>query len=107
MFKYSKYLLLAAGTGCAPMVSVARRVVEDDNDITVLKLLYANRTYEDIIFKAELKELARNWNFTYRHHLSQVTAYHVIDVCLYIPVNLSEYQTCQPVRLKTLGVQLL
>ena len=69
--KYMKYLMLAAGTGIAPMINIARAITADDDDITTIKLLYANRTYEDILLKPELKQLAQNWNFTYKMFFSQ------------------------------------
>lgn len=67
-----KYLLLGAGTGIAPMMNISRLIVENDDDITSIKLLYACRTYEDIILRPELKQLAQHWNFTYRTYISQV-----------------------------------
>lgn len=67
-----KYLMLAGGTGLAPMINVARGIVGDDNDITTIKLLYACKTYEDILLKSELKQLALHWNFTSKIFLSQV-----------------------------------
>ena len=63
--------MLAAGTGIAPMMNIARAITADDDDITTIKLLYANRTYEDILLKPELKQLAQNWNFTYKMFFSQ------------------------------------
>lgn len=54
------------------MVNVTRSIVEDDSDITTIKLFYANKTYEDILFKSELKELSQYWNFTLKHFISQV-----------------------------------
>ena len=70
-----KYVMLAAGTGLAPMLGVAKSIVADDNDITNIKLLYACKTYEDILAKDELKQLALHWNFTYKIFLSQVSIY--------------------------------
>lgn len=67
-----KYVMLAGGTGVAPMLNIARAITADDGDITNLKLLYSNQTYEDLLLKAELKELAHHWNFTYKLFFSQV-----------------------------------
>lgn len=69
--KFMKYLMLAAGTGIAPMINIARAITADESDITSLRLMYANRTYEDILLRPELKELAQSWNFTYKMYFSQ------------------------------------
>lgn len=52
------YLLLAAGSGITPMVSIARSVLENEPDSTVT-LCYANRTTASIMFRvlfADLKD---------------------------------------------------
>lgn len=50
------YLLLAAGSGITPMVSIARSVLEGEPDSTVT-LCYANRTTESVMFRTELDDL--------------------------------------------------
>lgn len=50
------YLLLAAGSGVTPMVSIARSVLEGEPDSTVT-MLYANRTTESVMFKQSLEDL--------------------------------------------------
>lgn len=50
------YLLLAAGSGVTPMVSIARSVLEGEPDSTVT-MLYANRTTESVMFKQALEDL--------------------------------------------------
>ena len=50
------YLLLAAGSGITPMVSIARSVLEGETGSTVT-LLYANRTTESVMFRAALDDL--------------------------------------------------
>lgn len=67
-----KYIMLAAGTGIAPMINVCKDIVRDDGDITTLRLLYACKTYEDILLSYDLKQVASHWNFTYKTFLSQV-----------------------------------
>ncbi|XP_067940453.1 NADH-cytochrome b5 reductase-like [Watersipora subatra] len=69
--QYMKYVILAAGTGIAPMLRVAQSILNDDNDITTIKLLYACKNYEDILLKDELRALAQHWNFTFTTYLSQ------------------------------------
>lgn len=50
------YLLLAAGSGITPMVSIARSVLEGEPDSTVT-LCYANRTTDSVMFRTELDDL--------------------------------------------------
>lgn len=50
------YLLLAAGSGITPMVSIARSVLEGEPDSTVT-LCYANRTTESVMFRTALEDL--------------------------------------------------
>lgn len=50
--------MLAGGTGITPMFQVARAILENPNDKTNIYLIYANVTYEDILLKEELDELA-------------------------------------------------
>lgn len=50
--------LLAGGTGITPMYQLIREVLANPRDNTQITLLYASRTPEDIILKAELDALA-------------------------------------------------
>ncbi|KAL7202905.1 hypothetical protein ACSBR1_034375 [Camellia fascicularis] len=50
--------MLAGGTGITPMFQVARAILENPNDKTNINLIYANVTYEDILLKEELDNLA-------------------------------------------------
>ena len=50
------YLLLAAGSGITPMVSIARSVLEGEADSTVT-LCYANRTTDSVMFRTEFDDL--------------------------------------------------
>lgn len=50
--------MLAGGTGITPMFQVARAILENPDDKTIVHLIYANVTYEDILLKDELDNLA-------------------------------------------------
>ncbi|CAL5398562.1 unnamed protein product [Camellia sinensis] len=50
--------MLAGGTGITPMFQVARAILENPNDKTNINLIYANVTYEDILLKGRMEELA-------------------------------------------------
>ncbi|XP_033636807.1 NADH-cytochrome b5 reductase-like [Asterias rubens] len=69
--KNRRIVMLAAGTGIAPMLQVIRHIVTNDDDETFVRLLFANRTYEDILLRETLNELTAYWNFTVLYALSQ------------------------------------
>ncbi|CAL4953953.1 unnamed protein product [Urochloa decumbens] len=53
--------MLAGGSGITPMFQVARAILENPNDSTKVHLIYANVTYEDILLKEELDNLAKTY----------------------------------------------
>lgn len=64
-FKYRSNMcraigMIAGGTGVTPMYQVARAVLENPSDRTVLSLLFANVTEDDILLKSELDSLAQS-----------------------------------------------
>jgi NAD(P)H-flavin reductase len=52
--KFKKLGMIAAGTGITPMYQIMRSVYENPQDETEIKLLFANRTEDDILLKKEL-----------------------------------------------------
>jgi len=69
-----RVLMLAAGSGVAPMVQIAKFVVDDDRDQTFLHLIYSAHSLEQIFLQDHLVELAEFWNFTYSCFISQEIA---------------------------------
>ncbi|WVZ68441.1 hypothetical protein U9M48_017378 [Paspalum notatum var. saurae] len=53
--------MLAGGSGITPMFQVARAILENPNDNTKVHLIYANVTYEDILLKEELDDMAKTY----------------------------------------------
>ncbi|CAO2177791.1 unnamed protein product [Urochloa humidicola] len=53
--------MLAGGSGITPMFQVARAILENPNDSTKVHLIYANVTYEDILLKEELDNMAKTY----------------------------------------------
>nr|KAJ3422498.1 hypothetical protein HK105_007773 [Polyrhizophydium stewartii] len=49
--------MIAGGTGIAPMLQLINRILDDPLDLTHISLVYASRTPEDIIAKADLDRL--------------------------------------------------
>ncbi|KAL5763610.1 hypothetical protein ACOSP7_015961 [Xanthoceras sorbifolium] len=54
--------MLAGGTGITPMYQVARAILENPDDKTNIHLVYANVTFEDILLKEELDNLAASFS---------------------------------------------
>ncbi|KAJ8040115.1 NADH-cytochrome b5 reductase-like [Holothuria leucospilota] len=69
--QYSHIYLIAAGTGITPLYGIISHIVENDNEETFVRLLYASRSYNDILLRKKLNELALYWNFSVRYFLSQ------------------------------------
>ena len=65
--------LLAAGTGIAPLFQIIKAVLEDPNDHTLLSLIFANRTEQDILLFDELDWFAHMYpeQFCAHYVLSQ------------------------------------
>jgi len=66
-----KVLLVGGGSGITPLFSMIKRVLNSDPDADV-RLIYANRNYESIIFRNALKELQGT-------HASRFQITHVLD----------------------------
>lgn len=60
--------MVAGGSGITPMYQVIRAVCEDDADSTTMSLLYANRTEEDILLRAELDNFAKKYPHKFKVH---------------------------------------
>ena len=71
--QYDRVGMLACGTGIAPLLQVARSIVDNDEDNTFVHLLYCCRTQHDILMKDELDRLASFWNFSVLYALSSCT----------------------------------
>jgi len=66
--------MLACGTGIAPMIQISRAVVENEDEETIIRCLYACRTQHQILLKQELNQFAEFWNFTVLYVLSRSSA---------------------------------
>lgn len=53
--------MIAGGTGITPMYQLIRAICEDERDTTEISLVYANRSEEDILLRAELEAFARRY----------------------------------------------
>jgi cytochrome-b5 reductase len=64
---------LAGGTGITPCYQLIRHILENPNDKTQVRLVYANNTPEDILLKKELDEFAKKYpdRFKVKYYLSK------------------------------------
>lgn len=70
---FTRVGMLGCGTGIAPLLQLARCIVDNENDNTFVHLVYCCRTQHDILMKDELNRLAAFWNFTVLYALSSCT----------------------------------
>ncbi|KAM5247934.1 NADH-cytochrome b5 reductase-like isoform 1-T1 [Ctenodactylus gundi] len=69
--EYGELLMLAAGTGLAPMVSILKSITDNADDETFVTLVCCFKTFDDIYLKTFLQEQARFWNVRTIFVLSQ------------------------------------
>ncbi|XP_030109289.1 NADH-cytochrome b5 reductase-like isoform X10 [Mus musculus] len=69
--KYGELLMLAAGTGLAPMVPILQSITDDEDDETFVTLVGCFKTFEGIYLKTFFQEQARFWNVQTFFVLSQ------------------------------------
>eukprot|EP01089_Gocevia_fonbrunei_P020891 TRINITY_DN7893_c0_g1_i2.p1 TRINITY_DN7893_c0_g1~~TRINITY_DN7893_c0_g1_i2.p1 ORF type:complete len:172 (+),score=47.91 TRINITY_DN7893_c0_g1_i2:545-1060(+) len=51
--------MIAGGTGVTPMLQIINAVLNDPQDETILSLLFANQTEDDILLREELEKLQK------------------------------------------------
>lgn len=67
---YEHLVLIPGGSGITPMMAILKTALTQKSD-TKVSMLYVNKSPDDIIFKSELDELAREYSdrFTLHHYL--------------------------------------
>ncbi|KAL3579534.1 hypothetical protein D5086_021038 [Populus alba] len=53
--------MIAGGSGITPMFQLTRAILENPKDKTIVHLIYANSTFEDILLKEDLDDFARKF----------------------------------------------
>nr|KAF6443429.1 hypothetical protein HJG59_003563 [Molossus molossus] len=71
LIKYGELLMLAAGTGLAPMVPILHSITDNADDETFVTLVGCFKTFEGIYLKTFLQEQAQFWNIRTFFVLSQ------------------------------------
>ncbi|KAM6173791.1 NADH-cytochrome b5 reductase-like isoform 1-T2 [Erethizon dorsatum] len=69
--QYGELLMLAAGTGLAPMVPILQSITDNADDETFVTLVCCFKTFDSIYLKTFLQEQARFWNVRIFFVLSQ------------------------------------
>ena len=69
--KTKSIVMIAGGTGIAPMYQIIQHVCKDDTDQTKLWLLFANRTENDILCRNGLEAFSNDSRFTLHYTLSR------------------------------------
>ncbi|XP_015726193.1 NADH-cytochrome b5 reductase-like isoform X1 [Coturnix japonica] len=72
--KHGELLMLASGTGLAPMLPILQSITDDEEDETFVTLVGCFCTFEKIYLKPLLRDLARYWNIRIFYVLSQETS---------------------------------
>lgn len=67
---HPKVLLIAAGTGIAPLYQLLKLIVDNQDDETRVTLFYGCRNYEEILLRPQLHEMQDFWNIKIRYFLS-------------------------------------
>jgi ring-1,2-phenylacetyl-CoA epoxidase subunit PaaE len=55
------YILVAAGSGITPIVSILKTILENESDSSII-LIYGNKTENTVIYFEELKQLQENYS---------------------------------------------
>lgn len=64
--------MIASGTGITPMIQIIQEVLENEDDMTFISLVYSIKTVGDIIYKDQLHEWSSFWNFNVEYCLTKV-----------------------------------
>ncbi|KFQ28352.1 NADH-cytochrome b5 reductase-like, partial [Merops nubicus] len=74
LMKHGELLMLASGTGLAPMLPILQSITEDEEDETFVTLVGCFPTFDKVYLKPLLQDLSRYWNIRIFYVLSQETS---------------------------------
>jgi len=69
--KAKNVVMIAGGTGIAPMLQIVRDVLKDQTDNTNMALLFANQTENDILCRNELEQFSQDSRFKVSYTLDR------------------------------------
>lgn len=70
--KFSRIIMIAQGTGIAPFFSIIDYILQNEDDMTKIILVYCCQNIDTIIFREELYTFKAYWNFEYYIYLCNV-----------------------------------
>lgn len=70
-YSYKFILMVAQGTGIAPLYAILKEMLNNEECESFIKLFYCCRSGEDIFLREDLYGCLSYWNFTYEVFLSQ------------------------------------
>lgn len=70
---YEKIVMIAQGTGIAPLITIIEHILRNEDDNTELLLLYCTECNETILFRDKLYAFMSFWNFKYEIFLTRPT----------------------------------
>ncbi|XP_047019882.1 NADH-cytochrome b5 reductase-like [Helicoverpa zea] len=68
--KYDRIIMIAQGTGIAPFITIIDEILNDEDNMTKIRLLYCCKCENSILFRDILYAFKSYWNFTYDIFLS-------------------------------------
>ncbi|XP_073951222.1 NADH-cytochrome b5 reductase-like [Choristoneura fumiferana] len=68
--KYIRIIMIAQGTGIAPLYSIIQNIVNNEDDFTKIVLYFCCPSQETILFRDDLYSFQSYWNFKYSVFLS-------------------------------------
>ncbi|XP_028036409.1 NADH-cytochrome b5 reductase-like [Bombyx mandarina] len=69
--RFDRIIMIAQGTGLAPFISIIQQILENEDDMTKIILIYCTQKIETIILREELYSYKQYWNFSYKIYLSE------------------------------------
>lgn len=71
-FQFASVVMIASGTGITPMIQIIQEILENEDDMTFISLVYSIQSAGDIIYKDQLHEWSSFWNFNVQYCLTEV-----------------------------------
>lgn len=68
--KFCRIIMIAQGTGIAPLYSIIKQVLNNEEDMTKIVLFYCCKNLKTVLLRDELYSSKSYWNFHYEVYLS-------------------------------------
>lgn len=69
--RFSRLIMIAQGTGIAPFFSIIKQILNDEENMTNIILLFCCKSVNTILLRDELYLLKSYWNFKYMIYVSE------------------------------------